>query len=140
MTEPYISMLKQAGIPIGLYDITADWETTTGNHSYSSGCVVATNEFISTQKAVLDYMLADIERSVNAALSDSDTSAENAVKHGLADNEEAVAGAYASMDMNFFKDKQMRFLISNMLMDFENTDSEALGTDVPDKEFYFVKE
>lgn len=140
MTEPYISMLKQEGVATGEYDFSQDWENATEGNSYCSGSVVATNEFMTKQKAVVDYMLADIQRSVDAVKSDADTCAEEAAKYGFADNSKAIGAAYTAMDCSFFKDKQMRYLIDNMFTAFDNADSEVLGTDIPDEGFYLVKE
>ncbi len=134
LTEPYISILKQEGEAVGEYDFTQDWLNAAEGNSYSSGCLIATKEFIEQKKAVVDYMLADIERSVNAALNDADVSAANAAKYGLTDNQKAVESAYTAMDIGFYKDKQMHYLINNMFT--------AFGDDVqaPDEDFYRIKD
>lgn len=140
LPETYITLLEQEGIVINEYDFAQDWENATEGNSYSSSCIVATNEFLTTQNAAVDYMLADMERSVEAVKSDTSSCAQAAVKYGLADDAKAVEAAYSGMDCEFYKDKQMRYLINNMFTAFDNADSDILGTDVPDEEFYLVKE
>lgn len=140
MTEPYVSMLKQAGVATGEYDFAQDWENATEGNSYCGGSVVATNEFMTKHNAVVDYMLADIQRSVEAVKSDAETCAAQAAKYSLADDAKAIGAAYTSMDCGFFKNKQMRYLVNNMFTAFDNADSEVLGTDIPDEGFYLVKE
>ena len=140
LTEPYISMLKQGGSTVSEYDFRQDWENATVGNSYCTGCLIVTNEFMTTNAPVIDYMLADVERSVNAVKNAADNSAQEAAKHGLADDEKAVAAAYTSMDVGFYKDRQMRYLINNMFVAFDNADPDVLGTDAPDEEFYLVKE
>ena len=79
------------------YDFSQDWENATEGNSYSSSCVVATNEFLTKQNAVVDYMLADIERSVEAVKSDAATCAQAAARYGLADDAKAVS--YTHLDV-----------------------------------------
>lgn len=140
LTEPYISILKQGGTVVKEYDFVQDWENATEGNSYCSGAIVATNEYLAKQKAVVDYMLADVERSVKAVKEDAAACAANAVKYGFADDAKATEAAYTAMDVGFFKDRQVRYLVNNMLTAFDNADSEVLGTDVPDEGFYFVKD
>jgi ABC-type nitrate/sulfonate/bicarbonate transport system substrate-binding protein len=140
MTEPYISMLKQGGVVLDSYDFSQDWENATEGQSYCGSALVATNEYLTQQKAVVDYMLADVERSVNSVNNDADTGAAEAVKFGLADDAKAISAAYTAMDCGFYKDKQMRFLINNMFTAFDNTNSDVFGTNVPDEDFYLVKD
>jgi ABC-type nitrate/sulfonate/bicarbonate transport system substrate-binding protein len=140
MTEPYISMLKQEGNAVATYDFTYEWITASEGSAYCSGSVVATNEYITKQKAVIDYMLEDMNRSAEAIKTDAATSAENAVKYGFADNAKAVEDAYANIDCTFLTGKGMRYFINSMLTFIENEDDEVLGTDVPDEEFYLVKD
>lgn len=140
LPETYISLLEQEGVAMHEYDFSQDWENATEGNSYSSSCVVATNEFLTKQNAVVDYMLADIERSVEAVKSDAATCAQAAAQYGLADDAKAAEAAYSGMDCAFYRDKQMRYLINNMFTAFDNADPEVLGTDVPDEEFYLVRE
>ncbi len=140
MSEPYISMLKQKGVTVKEYDFSQDWENATEGNSYCGGCLVATNEFMTKQKAAVDYMLDDIKRSCEAVKSDAGTSAADAQKYGFIDDAKAAEAAYTAMDIGFFKDRQMRYLINNMFTAFDNADSEVLGTNIPDEDFYLVKD
>lgn len=140
MTEPYISMLKQSGNAVATYDFSDEWSMAADGSSYCSGSVVATNEFISKQKAVIDYMLEDMSRSAEAIKNDAATCAENAVKYGFADDAKAVEDAYTGIDCMFFTGRQMRYFINSMLTTIEDVDDEVLGTDVPDEDFYLVKD
>ena len=140
LPQTYISMLKENGAAIHEYDFSQDWENATEGNSYSTSCVVATNDFLETQKAVVDYMLADMERSVDAINSDTEGSANAAVTFGMADNSAAAADAYSGIDCGFYSGKQMRYLINNMFTIIDNADGEALGTEVPGEDFYLVKD
>lgn len=140
MTEPYISMLKQEGIALGTYDFKEDWQRATEGNDYCSGSIVATNEFITQQRPVVDYMLADMQRSLEAVNTDAGSCAALAAKYGIADDAKALEAAYTSMDCGFFKERQMRYLVNNMFTIFDNASPELLGTDIPGEDFYFVTE
>lgn len=140
MQEPYIAMLKSGGAGVHTYDFAQDWENATEGNSYCTGCLVASNEFITEQKAVIDYMLDDVARSVETIKDDTAAFGANAAKYGFADDAKTAEEAYPGLDCSFFKDKQMRYLINNMFTSFDNAGQEVLGTDIPDEEFYMVKE
>lgn len=139
VTEPYLSMLKQDGVATTVYDFSTDWENATEGNAYCSGCVVANNEFITKNKAVIDYMLADIERSVSSVKSDAATCAQQSVEFGFADDAKSIETAYTGMDLNFYTDTRMRYLINNMFTAFDNANPDVLGTEIPDEGFYLVK-
>lgn len=138
--EPYTSMLKKSGVQIHEYDFSEDWVNAAEGYDYCTGVLVATNEFLETNKSVVDYMLDDIERSLETINNDTKAYGENAVKFGFADDAQVAEEAYVGMDYDFEKDSDMRFVVNNMFGVFDNAGQDVLGTDVPDEGFYVVKD
>jgi NitT/TauT family transport system substrate-binding protein len=141
MTEPYISMLKQNGAVVDEYDFSQDWVNAIGGvaSSFSSDCVVATKEYLDSNKSVVAYMLADMNRSVEAVKDDGTTSATQAVEYGFADDAKSIEAAYTGMDLAFFDnyERQASYLINNMFTAFEDACPDVFGMEMPSAEFYY---
>jgi ABC-type nitrate/sulfonate/bicarbonate transport system substrate-binding protein len=141
LSEPYIAMLKQSGAVVAEYDFSQDWVNAVGgvDSSFCGSCVVATKEYIDRNKSVISYMLADMNRSVEAVKNDGATCASQAVEYGFADDAKSVETAYTGMGLAFYTNdkRQASYLINNMFTAFEDACPDVFGMEMPSGEFYY---
>ncbi len=135
--EPYMSTLSanNANVTMGI-DLYDSW-FDAGNVDIVTGCLVASDTFITTNAKAFVYFLKDYEASVILAKKNLDETAQLSEKYGLIDSADSAKAGIPGCGIMAKKNNDMANLASEFFNFVASVDVSAIGGKTPGVDFYY---
>lgn len=136
--EPYLSQATGDNVrsAIDLYDL---WNDAVDEELITS-CLIVNKNFVSEQAVPFQFFMRDYSASAAIARRNTEETAQSANKFALVDDVGASKAAIPGCGVTFKSGNEMKTILTTFYNVIAENNADILGGQIPDDNFYFVKE
>ena len=122
-------------IVINLNDI---WEQVSSDSKMMMGCVIVRDEFLKENPGAVANFLEDYKRSVEAANTDVEKTAQLCEENGIVPKAPLAKAAIPNCNLCFITGEEMKTNLTGYLKVLFEADPTSIGGEMPDDNFWYV--
>jgi len=142
LPQPFATVAQVQNEEVKLaFSLTDEWNEVSENNSMLlTGVTITTKSFAEEHPDVIEAFMAEAEESVDAANTDTDSTAALVVKYGVLEKEPIAKKALPNCNIAYITGRDMKEALSGYLEVLYSYDQTSVGGALPEDDFYYEAE